>query len=95
MFSNPLKRLRKKSWLSALPDSIEVPPLGDRAGETKAIDAATVDDISFAIQALNQKSSALYREIEALRHLHDLARKVGAVGSDGAVEAAARHEEVA
>ncbi len=94
MFSNPLKRLRKTRWLAALPDSIEVPTVGSRAGEIKPIETATIDDISFAIQGLNQKASALYREIEALRQLHDLARTVGAIGCDGAVEAAARHEDI-
>lgn len=91
MFDNPLKRLRKTLWMSALPDTIDVPPFGDTGVTlTKPIGEATVDDIAFTLQALNQQSSALYRQIEALKQLHDLARRAGAVGTAGAVAAAAR-----
>lgn len=90
MFDNPLKRLRKTLWMSALPDTIDVPLVGDTGGTlTKPIDEASVDDIAFTLQALNQQSSALHMQIDALKRVHDLARQAGAVGTAGAVAAAA------
>lgn len=90
MSDTNLKRLRKKTWLTDLPDSIEIPPLGERtAAITMPIDEASVDDVSFAIQALKKQSSALHFQIESLRYLHDLARGVGAVGTARVVDAAA------
>lgn len=41
MFGNPLRRLRENCRLSALPDSIEVPPRGNQAGKIMPIEAAT------------------------------------------------------
>jgi hypothetical protein len=56
----------------------------------KAIDEATVDDIAFAIQALNDEMDMLYRRSSALRSLHDKARRAGALGSALAIDAAAQ-----
>jgi hypothetical protein len=62
--------------------------LGNRREETvKPIETATVDDLAFALIALNEQSSVLYREIDALRTLQDEARKVGARGADIAGDA--------
>lgn len=41
MFGNSLRRLRENCGLSALPDNIEVPPLGNQTGEIMPIEAAT------------------------------------------------------
>jgi hypothetical protein len=43
--------------------------------------------LAFALIALNERSSVLYREIDALRTLQDEARKVGARGADIAGDA--------
>ena len=90
----PLQRLRDKFWMSDLPDTIDVPAMGDRpAAIAIAIESATVDDLSFAIQALGQRSSALSSQVEALKRVHDLARRAGATGAVAAIEAAARKLE--
>lgn len=83
-----LAALRKSSFsMSDLPDTIHIPPYPGRRDEAvKPTAMATVDDIAFALIALNQKSSAIYREIEALRTVYDLARKNGAVGADTALD---------
>jgi hypothetical protein len=79
-----LQRLRKSYALADLPDTITTGATG-----TKPIDQATVDDIAFAVQALNDEMDAVYRRSSALRSLHDKARRVGALGSTLAVVAAA------
>jgi len=93
MFETQLDRLRKKLWLSPLPNEIEVPPLGDREVLIKPIGEASVDDVAFAIQGLNRKMSALSAQLDALRTLHDMARRAGAIGADAAIEAAMRSLE--
>jgi hypothetical protein len=64
-------------------------------GETvsKALTAATVDDIAFAVQRLGDEADANYRGVTALKLLHDRARRAGALGADIAVDAAVRFEE--
>ena len=56
-----LERLREDNcFLTDLPDTIRIPPLGDRQEEViKPIEAASIDDIAFAQLALQAKSSAL------------------------------------
>lgn len=83
-----LAALRKSSFsLSDLPDTIRIPSHPGRRDEAvKPTATATVDDIAFALIDLHQQSSALYREIEALRTVYDLARKSGAVGADTALD---------
>lgn len=87
----PLDHLREKLWLKMLPDSIEV-PTGPGSGPviTKLIAHATVDDVAFAAEALFRRSVALHRKADALRQIHDLARRAGAVGTVNATAAAAR-----
>ena len=74
--------------LDKLPEAIPVPALGGRRGETvKPVEAASLDDLAFALIGLNERASALYREIDAVRTLHDEARKAGALGADIAIDA--------
>jgi hypothetical protein len=44
MFDTPLKRLRKKSWLSDIPDSIDIPAIGGRPATSKSIEEASLDE---------------------------------------------------
>ena len=55
-----------------------------------SIERATVDDVALALVALNEQHSELCRLSGALKEVHDLARKQGALGDDNAVTAAAR-----
>ncbi len=92
----PLDHLRDKLWLKMLPDSIEVPTgPGTSPVITKPIAQATVDDIAFATEALSRQSVALHRKADALRQIHDLARRAGAVGTVNATAAAARIVDLA
>lgn len=92
----PLDHLREKLWLKMLPDSIEVPTgPGGSPVITKPIAQATVDDVAFAAEALFRQSVALHRKADALRQIHDLARRAGAVGIVNATAAAARMVDVA
>lgn len=87
----PLDHLREKLWLKMLPDSIDV-PTGPGGGPviTKPVAQATVDDVAFAAEALFRQSVALHRKADAVRQIHDLARRAGAVGTVNATAAAAR-----
>ena len=84
-----LDAMRKEHYaLAKLPDSVAIPPLqGRRDAAVKPIEALTLDDLAFALLELQEKSSAIYRDINALRTLYDLAREHGAVGADIAVDA--------
>lgn len=84
-----LGQLRARNYgLEKLPETVRIPALGSRREETvKPVETATVDDLAFALIALSQRSSVLYREIDALRTLQDEARKVGARGADIAGDA--------
>jgi hypothetical protein len=88
MSDSPLQRLRKSYALSDLPDTI----IAGSAG-AKPIDEATVDDVAFAVQALNDEMNAIYRRCASLRSLHDQARRAGALGSALAVDAAVQTSE--
>jgi hypothetical protein len=89
-----LDRLRKKMSFDAIPDTIEVPPIGgETASVVKAIEDASVDDVALAIQALDKVSANLIHQVSALRRLHDYARCAGAMGVSNVVEAAARAVE--
>ena len=87
--SKKLEKLLKDSYLvSNLPDSIHIPPIGEnRTDVTKPIEHATLDDIAFAAQALEQKSDALTSTLYALRRLYKEARAKGALGKDNIVDA--------
>lgn len=52
-----------------------------------ALDAATVDDLAFAIQSLNQQVSTISRQRAALDDLYTTLRQRGARGSDRVVDA--------
>jgi hypothetical protein len=86
---NTRTTLRDRSYsLAGLPDTVLVPALpGCRDEAIKPVEAVTLDDIAFALLALQEKSSAIYREAEALRTVYDLARKNGALGADIALDA--------
>jgi hypothetical protein len=90
----PLDQLRQCYGMSALPDTITTMTL-DEFGHAvaKRLTDATVDDIALAIVALNDEASALHIKVDALRRLHDRARRAGGLGSERAVEAALRIEE--
>lgn len=91
----PLDHLREKLWLKSLPDSIDVPTgPGSSPVIAKRIADATVDDIAFATEALFRQSTALHRRADALRQIHDLARRAGAVGTANATAAAARAVDI-
>lgn len=91
----PLDHLREKLWLKMLPDSIEVPTgPGGSPVITKPVAQATVDDVAFAAEALFRQSVALHRKADALRQIHDLARRAGAVGAVNATAAASRMVDV-
>jgi hypothetical protein len=84
-----LALLREQHYgLDKLPETISVPALGERRDETvKPVGAASIDDLAFALIGLSERASALYREIDAVRTLHDEARKAGALGADIAIDA--------
>lgn len=86
---NKLTTLRDRSYsLAGFPDTVLVPALPGRRDEAvKPVETVTLDDIAFALLALQEKSSAIHREAEALRTVYDLARKNGALGADVALEA--------
>ena len=53
-----------------------------------ALDAATVDELAFAIQTVNAEALALGRRRTALEELHTEARKRAARGADRIVDVA-------
>ncbi len=81
--------LRRRHYaLEALPETVRVPALGERRHEeVKPTEDATVDDIAFAILALDAECDAVYSRLGALRKLHTLARLNGARGADRVVDA--------
>ena len=87
--TSKLDALRKEHYaLEKLPASVLIPPLqGRRNAAVKSIETVTLDDIAFALLELQERSSAIYREADALRTLYNLAREHGAVGADIAVDA--------
>lgn len=87
--SKKLAKIVKDNYhLSSLPESVHIPPLGDNQADiTKPIEQATLDDIAFAAQALEQKTDALNSTLYALRRLYKEARAKGAVGADNIVDA--------
>lgn len=91
---SPLQRLRESYSLSDLPDSIHNGKPGDDGHDlAKPLAIATVDDVAFAIQKLDDEATGIYRRISALKQLHDRARRAGALGSENAVDAACRYGE--
>ncbi|MDI3341596.1 MAG: hypothetical protein QJR03_13820 [Sphaerobacter sp.] len=93
--TTPLDRLRQSYGMAALPDSLRIEAFGEFGRPVgKPIAQATIDDVAFAIQALSDESTALYQRLDALRRLHDHARRAGGLGTALAVEAALRGVEV-
>lgn len=94
-----LERLRKNCpfYLARLPDSIRIPAHAPSRPEEveRPLGEATIDDIAFAIQGLEADALANPLRLKALRELHDIARKRGAVGRTTVAEAfpAATSEE--
>jgi hypothetical protein len=93
MFTLPLKKLRQSNWLSALPDTIAVPAMGDRLARNLPVERATLDQIAFALLPLEQQRREIGQKIMALEEIITLARKQGALGADIAVTAAAKELE--
>jgi len=92
--TTPLQRLRDTYSMKDLPDSIRTSEMGELGHPlAKPMASATVDDIAFATQALDDEISALLGRAAALKRLHDRARRGGALGVDLAVDAAVRFEE--
>jgi hypothetical protein len=90
LFPNPIARLRKAHYaLEDLPDRITFPthPARESEDPLPLVDA-TVDDIAFAIVAMEEESSRAYRRGSALKRLYQMARETGAAGIDNAVKSA-------
>lgn len=87
MSKDKLTALRERNYtLAGLPDLVRVPTFpGGRGETTRPIETVTLDDIAFALIALQEKASAIYREADALRTVYELARRNGALGSDPAL----------
>jgi len=86
MFISPLKRLRQASMLGALPEKLTVPPFGSQRGKNLPIEVATLDDVAFALCALEREKDGL---TYALEEVLKMARRQGACGADTAISAAA------
>jgi len=84
MVNEVLESLRQKSMLLAdLPDSVRVPGHGGHpAIDELPLEEATVDDLDFALQDLDNKIKAARQQALALKRLCDQARIRGAVDSD-------------
>jgi hypothetical protein len=84
-----IEQLRKDDYyFKKLPDTIRIPAIGVILEEiVKPTETATLDDLAFAVLALQEESSALYSLTESVRNLYDQARKNGALGSQVAIDA--------
>lgn len=92
MFKSTLQKLLKDSYYANnLPAHIRIPALGAVEEETvKPIAEATLDELAFATQALDQESDALTTRLYAVRSLYRDARKKGALGSENVIDALSR-----
>lgn len=85
------ERLRKQSpiYLSSLPDVVRIPALSPSRPDdvVRSLAEATLDDLAFAIQALESEFSVIHRRCAALKELSETARKRGAVGSTTVADA--------
>ena len=92
MFKSKLEKLFKDTYLAKnLPEIICIPALGAIPEEmVKPIGEATLDDLAFAVQALDKESDALTSRIYALRRLYRDAREKGALGNENILDALAR-----
>ena len=76
--------------LQSLPETVTVPSLGARrpVAVVRPIDQAPVEDIAFATGGVEAEFNAVGDRLSALRKLYRLARQAGALGADGALDAA-------
>lgn len=75
-------------FLDTLPDTIHVPAIGNRQDAvTKPLEEATLDEVAFAVVALNAECDEMYGRLHALNRLQSMARKNGAVGDDPILDA--------
>ena len=84
MSTSPIASLRKQLpsiYGEHLPDDIRYRD-ADGHDVVVALDAATVDELAFAIQTANAEALALGRRRTALEELHTEARKRAARGAD-------------
>jgi hypothetical protein len=90
-FTSKLAAVRKQHFsLGSLPDAIRIPAVGDRPETAaKPIETASLDDLAFALRALNAEFDAVADRLHALRKLYTLARDADALGSDCAIDAVA------
>lgn len=76
------------------PFSLEnLPSLIQIEGEELNIEQTTLDQLAFAIHALEDKIQPWNRRLYALRELYDLARKRGALGAQHMEEIFAKMEK--
>ena len=90
MSTNLIASLRKQLpsiYGEYLPDDIRYRD-ADGHDVVVALDAATVDELAFAIQTANAEALALGRRRTALEELHTEARKRAARGADRIVDVA-------
>ena len=90
MSTSPIASLRKQLpsiYGEHLPDDIRYRG-ADGHDVVVALDAATVDELAFAIQTANAEALALGRRRTALEELHTEARKRAARGADRIVDVA-------
>jgi hypothetical protein len=73
--------------LRTLPDAITIPAAGaQRETIVKAIEDATLDEVAFALLAMEMEFNAVGDRMHALRKLYSLARQAGALGSERAAQ---------
>ncbi len=81
ILTNSLRKQISSLYAEHLPGEIRYRG-ADGQDVVVALDAATVDELAFAIQAANEESLALSRRRTALEELHTEMRKRGARGAD-------------
>jgi hypothetical protein len=83
-----LDAVRKHVFLDTLPDTIHVPAIGERRDAvTKPLGDATLDEVAFAVVALDGACDEAYGRLAALKRLTTMARKKGAIGTDRILDA--------
>jgi hypothetical protein len=89
MSKSPLHKILKNSYLyDSLPETICIPAIGDQVETVfKPVELATLDELAFAAQALDQESDAIYSRLSAVRRLYREGRANGGLGSDNIVDA--------
>ena len=95
MFDISLQQFVKNSYYSEyIPTFIQIPVEGSSIEvTTKAIHEATLDDLEFALIALEEEQHALHCRASAIRELYKQARKNRALGAENIVDALTRSNE--